>query len=102
MVNIGTCPESSIEEGEWVPLMQLEKDLTNIHLSLCTPKANANQWCTVRHYKLARRDFQRHDASQVASYSKKSVPWQHDPSHRRLPRQFVNMSEGDAQFPRHG
>jgi hypothetical protein len=57
MVNIGTCSESSVEEGEWVPLMQLEKDLTNIHLSLCTPKANANQWCTVRHYKLARRDF---------------------------------------------
>jgi hypothetical protein len=42
MVIIGTCPESSIKEGKWVPLMQLEKELTNIHLSRGTPKANAN------------------------------------------------------------
>jgi hypothetical protein len=45
-----------------------------------------------------RRDFQRHEASRVASYSKKSVPWHHDLSRRRLPRRFVPMSEGDAQF----
>jgi hypothetical protein len=40
MVSIGMCPKSSVEEGEWVPLMQLEKDLTNIHLSRATPKAS--------------------------------------------------------------
>jgi hypothetical protein len=31
MVSIGPCPESSVEEGKWVPLMQLKKELTNIH-----------------------------------------------------------------------
>jgi hypothetical protein len=51
MVSIGSCPESSVEEGKWVPLMQLEKELTNVHLSRGTPKANANEWHTVRHYK---------------------------------------------------
>jgi hypothetical protein len=51
MVSIRTCPKNSVEEGEWVPLMQLEKDLTNIHLSRGTPKASANQWGIVRHYK---------------------------------------------------
>jgi hypothetical protein len=75
MVSIGTCPENSVEAGEWVPLMQLEKDLTNIHLSQGTPKASANQWGTAMHYKLPRRDFQHREASQVASYSKKSVAY---------------------------
>jgi hypothetical protein len=51
MVSIGTCPDSSIEEGEWVPLMKLEKELTNIHLSRGTQEANANQWCIVRNYE---------------------------------------------------
>jgi hypothetical protein len=102
MVSIGSCPESAVEEGKWVPLMQLEKELTNMHISQGNPKANVNQWHIVRHYKPPRRDFQRCEASRVASYSKKSVPWQHDPSRRRLPRRFVPMSEGDAQFPRHG
>jgi hypothetical protein len=102
MVSIGSCPESSVEEGKWVPLMQLEKDLTNVHLSRGTPKANANGWHTVRHYKSPRKDFQRREASRIASFSKKYVPWQHDPSRRRLPRQFMPKFEGDAQFPRCG
>jgi hypothetical protein len=51
MVSIGSCPKSSVEEGKWVPLIQLEKEITNIKLSRGTPKANANQWHTVRHYK---------------------------------------------------
>jgi hypothetical protein len=33
MVNIKTCPKSSVEEGTWVPLMQLEREFTNVHLS---------------------------------------------------------------------
>jgi hypothetical protein len=33
MVSIGPCPKSSVEEGKWVPLIQLEKELTNIKLS---------------------------------------------------------------------
>jgi hypothetical protein len=85
MVSIGLCTESYVEERKWVPLIQLEKELTNIMLSRGTPKANANQWHTVRHYKPSRRDFQHHEASRVATCSKKSVPWQHDPSHRCLP-----------------
>jgi hypothetical protein len=33
MVSIGPCPESSIEEGKWVLLIPLEKELTKIKLS---------------------------------------------------------------------
>jgi hypothetical protein len=84
MVSIGLCTESYVEERKWVPLIQLEKELTNIKLSCVIPKANANKCHTVRHYKPPRRDFQHREASRVASYSKKSVPWQHDPSRRRL------------------
>jgi hypothetical protein len=51
MVSIGSCPKSSVEEGKWVPLIQLEKELTKIKLSRGTPEANANQWHTVSHYK---------------------------------------------------
>jgi hypothetical protein len=42
MVSIGSCPESAIEEGKWVPLMQLEKELTNMHISQGNPKADVN------------------------------------------------------------
>jgi hypothetical protein len=94
-------PESYVEEEKWVPLIQLEKELTNIKLSRGIPKTNANQWHTVRHCKPPRRDFQHREASRVASYSKKLVPWQHDPSLCCLPRQFMPTSEGDVQFPRH-
>jgi hypothetical protein len=73
MVSIGSCPKSYVEEGKWVPLIQLEKELTNIKLSRGIPKDNANQWHTVRHYKPPRRDFQHREASRVASYSKKSA-----------------------------
>jgi hypothetical protein len=99
MVTIWPCPKSYVEEGKWVPLIQLEKELTNIKLSRGIPKGNANQWHTVRHYKPPRIDFQHRESNRVASYSKKSAPWQHDPSHHRLPRRFVPTSEGDAQFP---
>jgi hypothetical protein len=85
MVSIGSSPKSSVEEGKWVPLIQLEKELTKIKLLRGSPEANANQWHTVRHYKPLQRDFQCLEASRVASYSKKFVPWQHDPSHHRLP-----------------
>jgi hypothetical protein len=30
MVSIGSCPESYVEEGKWVLLIQLENELTNI------------------------------------------------------------------------
>jgi hypothetical protein len=63
MVSIGPCTQGYVEEGKWVPLIQLENELTNIKLSRGTPKANANQWHTVRHYKPPRRYFQRHEAS---------------------------------------
>jgi hypothetical protein len=32
MVNITSCPKSSVEEGTWVPLTQLEREFTNVHL----------------------------------------------------------------------
>jgi hypothetical protein len=99
MVNIRSCPKSSVEEGTWVPLTQLEREFTNVHLSRDISKASDSQWHTVRHYNSLPRNFQRREASQATSYSKKFMQWQHDPSRRRLPQRFVPMSEGDAQFP---
>ena len=114
MITVGSCLESSQEGeehgGSWVPLSQVEQQLSDIALASIRapitrheehhPVRRNQPWRVVHRQTTSKGHPQQHQQSTTLNYTPSKTWKKSDPSKRRMPSRFVPWSEGDAPFPR--